>query len=128
MLMQRKCHTPARKSRVVNGGIDPSQRAMSFDRRGESAYGHEMSGKYFVDAPQLRYDALKSRYTSRFTDRLPHRGLASAVWNDNCIYRRSSNARPRRHIEVAAGTVDDHHFVCGRLCRLCSAEALSLVC
>jgi hypothetical protein len=31
MLMQRKCHTPARKSRVVNGGIDPRQRAMSFD-------------------------------------------------------------------------------------------------
>ena len=59
-----------------------------------------MCGKYCVDAMQLRYDSLKSHYVSRFTERLPHKGLASAVWNDNCIYRRSSNARPRRHIEA----------------------------
>jgi hypothetical protein len=87
-----------------------------------------MSGKYFVDVPHSRYDSVKSRDPNGFTERLLQEALASAFWNDNCMYRRSLNARPRRHIEVAAGTFDDHHFVCGRLCRLCSADALSLAC
>src|SRR5579864_1800863 len=33
-LVQRRAVPPAHKSRVVNGGIDPRQRAMSLERRG----------------------------------------------------------------------------------------------
>lgn len=44
--------------------------------------------------------SLKGHDANRFTERLRHNGIAPAFWNDNCMYRRSSNARLRRHIEV----------------------------
>jgi hypothetical protein len=59
-----------------------------------------MCDEYFVDAPQSQHDSLKSRDANRFTERLLYKGLAPAFWNDNCMYRRSSNARSRTQIEV----------------------------